>query len=390
LGRRELGASKDPWGDLMALRKSLIRLVTYNADRYWVEMEFAGWFENEKIFQGFKEASEISKLAMSLDRGRNAEIAVIYDGESLLYGAEWLNYIALIRQTIQGLGYMGTDYDIYSTDDISNPVMSNYRLFIFPNAFALKNKTRQEIKQNLQKDGNIILWSYASGLINTDRSPALSMGHMEELTGIKFGYVEGKKASSMKVTKTADITAELSEGAIIGDFLRPVTLFNNPPENPWKAAPLQTHPQIYAEDGKAETFAVFTDTGKPGLVVKEMNGWTSIYSGSVAVPSKVLRNIAKKANVHLYTDTDDIVYTNKSLLGMHLATEGKKQIKLPAKMDVYDLFEKRLIGKDIDTFEISAPKYSTVLFFTGDYCELEKIFTKQEHNKEEVVKGKQE
>ena len=376
LKRRELGASKNPWGDLMAFRKSFLRMITNGVYGYWFEMEFDGWFENDKIFQGIKEASEISKIAMSLDRDRNTEIAVIYDGESLFYGAEWLDYIAIARQTIQGLGYMGADYETFATDDISNPELSKYKFFIFPNAFALKEKTRQEIKQYLQKDGNVILWSYGAGLINPDKSPRLSMKHIEELTGIKCGYTAGRKEARMNITKSADITANMPVGTVIGNFLRPVTLGNNPPERPWDAAPLQTNPQIYAEDDKAEVFATFTDTGKPGLVVKEMDGWTSIYAGSVAVPSQVLRNIAKKAKVHQYIDTDDMVYANKSFLGMHLATDGKKQIKLPKKMDVYDMFEKRLIGRDIDTFEVSAPKHSTVMYFMGDYDELSKLLKK--------------
>ncbi|NLG12456.1 MAG: LamG domain-containing protein, partial [Elusimicrobia bacterium] len=104
LGYRDLGSSLDEWGDLMMFRKSFIRSVTNGAYSYWFEMQFDGWFENDTIFQGIAEASEISTLAMSLDRTRNTEIAVIYDGASLLYASDWLDYIALVRQTIQGLG----------------------------------------------------------------------------------------------------------------------------------------------------------------------------------------------------------------------------------------------------------------------------------------------
>lgn len=373
--KRQLGASKDAWGDLMNIRKNFIRVITNGAYGYWFEMEF-GWYENDKIFQGFKEASDISKLAMSLDNSRNAEIAVIYDSESIFYTADWLDYLTIARQTSQGLSFMGADYDTFSTIDISRPEMSKYKFFIFPNAFAMTDKTRQDIKQHLQKDGNVLLWIYASGLINKDRSVALSLDNMKELTGIKFGYVEGKKESSMKITKDGLFTENFKTGDVIGDFLRPITLQSNPPENPWKANPIKTDPQFYADDNSVEKLAVFTDTGKPGFVVKEMDGWTSVYFGSIAVPSGVLRNLAKKAGVHIYTDTDNIVNTSKSFLGMHLTTDGKKQIKLPKKTDVYDMFEKRLIGRDIDTFEVSAPKHSTVMYFMGDYDELSKLLKK--------------
>lgn len=371
-GSRNFGAPLNEWGDLMNIRKNLIRLVTYGSYGYWFEMRF-GWFENEKIFQGFKEASDISKLVLSLDRTRNAEIAVVYDIESVFYASEWLNYITLIRQTIQEMGYIGADYDMFTTDDISSPVMSKYKLFIFPNAFALTEKTRQEIRKYLQKDNKVLLWIYAPGLINPDRSPSLSLKHMEELTGIKFGYVEGKNESRQRIVKVEGITKNLPSGFTFGDFSRPVTSSIYPPENPLKTNPVKTYPQFYVDDKKAEICAVFIDTGKPGLVVKEMGKWTSIYCGSIAIPSSILRNIARKAKVHIYTDTDDIVYTNKNLVGIHTTTEGKRQIRLPGRMDVYDLFENRLIGRNIDRFDISLPKYATALYFTGNYNTLNKI-----------------
>jgi hypothetical protein len=45
-------------------------------------------------------------------------------------------------------------------------------------------------------------------------------------------------------------------------------------------------------------------------------------------------------------------------------------VSLPAKCDVFDLFANRLVGKQIDRFEVSAPRGRTLLYFTGDYREL--------------------
>ncbi|HPP30516.1 MAG TPA: hypothetical protein PLE69_06315 [bacterium] len=371
-GNRNLGAPLNEWGDLMNIRKNLARLITYNSYGYWFEMRF-GWFENEKIFQGFKEASDISTLALSLDRTRNAEIAVIYDIDSIFYASEWLNYITLIRETIQEMGYIGADYDIFTTDDIPKLDTSKYKLFIFPNAFALKDRTREEIKKYLQKDNKVILWIYAPGLINPDRSPALSTKYMEELTGIKLDYVEGRHGSKQRIVKTGIVTKNLPSGFIFGDFVRPLTAPGYTPESPLKAAPVQTYPQFYIDDNKAETFAVFIDTEKAGLAIKKMGKWTSVYCGSIAISSAILRNIATMANVHIYNDTDDIIYTNKSLLGIHTTSKGEKQIKLPQKMDVYDLFENRLVGRNINKFTVSLPEYATVLYFTGNYNTLKKI-----------------
>jgi prepilin-type N-terminal cleavage/methylation domain-containing protein len=113
-----------------------------------------------------------------------------------------------------------------------------------------------------------------------------------------------------------------------------------------------------------------------------MDGWTSVYSGSIAIPAELLRAVARTANVHIYTDKDDLVYTNKNLLGISSRTAGEKLIKLPRKQDVYDLFDKQLIGKDIDSFSVSMPADSTKLYFTGNIKDLEKAMENKMKMKE--------
>jgi len=44
-----------------------------------------------------------------------------------------------------------------------------------------------------------------------------------------------------------------------------------------------------------------------------------------------LRDFAKSANAHVFCDSDDVILFGNSLLAIHTATSGKKEIKLPKK-----------------------------------------------------------
>jgi hypothetical protein len=370
-GARAYGAPLDANGDLMNMRKSFARNITYGSYGYWYEMR-PGWYDNAQIFQALKEASEIGDLSLNLDRRRNAEIAVIYDQESLFYASEWLDFLTIVRQTIQEMGYIGADYDIYEMDDISRPEMSKYKLYIFPNAFALNDKERKAIKDNLQKNNKTILWCYAPGLINPDQGIQLAVSNMPALTGMDFAYNDGRHNSQQKVTDSSNaITKGLPADFTFGDFVRPITTGHGcTPEKPLAVRPVNVYPQFYVNDAKATALAKFVDTGKIGLAVKNMGNWTSVYCGSMSIPSSILRAIACRAGVNIYSDNDDIVYTNNNLLGIHTSKDGERIIKLPKTADVYDLFEKKLVAKKVSSFKINLPKYSTALYFIGDYDQL--------------------
>ena len=106
--------------------------------------------------------------------------------------------------------------------------------------------------------------------------------------------------------------------------------------------------------------------------MKRLKDWTSIYVGTYLISSCVLRDAAREAKVHLYLETDDIVYHNRSLLGIHTATAGRKIIRLPKRCDVYDIFENKLVGKSIDRFETTLEAGKTVLYFTGQEADIRK------------------
>ena len=103
-------------------------------------------------------------------------------------------------------------------------------------------------------------------------------------------------------------------------------------------------------------------TDKAGLVAKDMGNWKSVYVATVGLPPWLLRNIAKYAGVHIYCDTDDAVYTDGNLIAIHAQSDGKKRIRLRSKKNVYDLFRKTSVAKNVATFEVEMAAGATEAF----------------------------
>jgi len=67
-------------------------------------------------------------------------------------------------------------------------------------------------------------------------------------------------------------------------------------------------------------------------------------------PADLLRGIARRAGCHLFSDSDDIIYANRSFLAIHTGTAGKRTFHLRRKADVVDVFSGKTAGEGITGF----------------------------------------
>ncbi len=101
-----------------------------------------------------------------------------------------------------------------------------------------------------------------------------------------------------------------------------------------------------------------------GIVKKQMENWKSVYAKNFWQFNKdVLRDIAKDAGVHLYTDETLVVYANKKLVAIHTKEGGMKTIALPKKAKlIKELFTNKTIAENTDKFEYNFATPDTALF----------------------------
>jgi len=370
----KFGAPKTVEDSIEVLKRDFAHILCTGVNGWWFEMDW-GWYEHPKILETFSKMQLIGRLSLHYSRQTATDIAVIIDQESIISCSHDLTNLILHRERIHELPRIGAPYDYYELDDVLKKNVGPYKMYVLLNAFRLDMEERRLIDEKLKKNGNMLVWIYAPGLINPDVHPAIDVKNMEILTGIRLNYIKGRHRLRIKINNYEDpITKDLPKGTSFGDFDRPVTtgFMINEKVKKVKLPPVISDPLFYIDDPEATILGTYIENGKPGFAVKRFDNWTSVYVGSVSVSSVILRALAKASEAHLYSETDDIIYANSHFLAIHTNKAGERLIRLRKKADVYEVFDECLIGRDIDHFRINIPKYKTKLFFLGDVDEMKK------------------
>jgi hypothetical protein len=95
-------------------------------------------------------------------------------------------------------------------------------------------------------------------------------------------------------------------------------------------------PIFYADDPEARVVGRLQGSNRAGLVVKRRDGWTGVYSAAMTLPPGLLRNLAREAGVHLWSETDEALYTDGRFLSLHASADGDKVLYLPRPCRVTD------------------------------------------------------
>ncbi len=115
----------------------------------------------------------------------------------------------------------------------------------------------------------------------------------------------------------------------------------------------------------------------PGLAAVKIGKSVSVFSNTWQIDVPLLSLLEKKAGVHIYSDSTDPVEANDCLFTLHARFPGRKTIRLPRRTTVLDVFAKRIIARNVESFTFAAPLHSTFLFYCAD--DAEELLKKLKH-----------
>ncbi|MBO5912791.1 MAG: hypothetical protein J6Q76_04895, partial [Clostridia bacterium] len=96
-------------------------------------------------------------------------------------------------------------------------------------------------------------------------------------------------------------------------------------------------PYFAVDDDSAHVLCRFED-GSVAAAYKETDGVKTVYVATCNLPSVLLRDIAKLANVFVYSENNKVyVYPNSQVMGVYNATENDAEIHLPENGEYIDL-----------------------------------------------------
>ncbi len=370
------------WGDSLHNPQSfeetmglLIRDYAYALTKgfgmWWTDLH-GGTYHDDEIIQLFQKLKEIDVKELESDKRSDPDIAVIVDEASFTYtgDGEPLWNALMTAQKQWEFAFIGAPWNGYLLSDIDNPKLREYKLYVFLNTFRVTPEQRAAIHARLKKNGATAVWVYAPGYIGEK----LSIADMQALTGIRLA--ESPVPGELHVDITAydhPYTKSLARGSAYGTDVNVANIIRWYDHQVYLKDPrdsslrrdlpgFRISPRFYVNDPGARTLGKLAGIDKPGLVVKQQSGWTSVYSSAPILPAALLRNIARTAGCHIFSDAGDNVYACRGFLGIYSPSGGARILRLPRKSRVIDLLEDRVLADDVTEMPLKLSPNQTVLF----------------------------
>jgi hypothetical protein len=339
------------------LRRNFANVLTHRVGQWWAYNRLLRpvgenlQSEQTEVLKNIEKMREVYEMSLSGDWGYPSEVAVILDDKTPIYQSlgDSLNRPLITKLISRELGRIGAPYEMYLLEDLADPSMPDHKLYVFLNTFRVTEKEKSVVKEKTRRNGAVCVWIYAPGFISDE---GLSEESMRDLTGISL--------------RCDEIESDLHIRII--DYEHPAT--RGLPKGTRFGTDEYVGPVFYAEDPEAATLGVLTyrhNMDRPGFCVKEFERWRSVFVAAPGIPSSVLRHLAMYAGVHVYSESDDVLYADRRFLAIHTSYSGKRTFLLFQPSDVYDVFGDNLVARKATSFTEDLDRNTTRLYYLGDW-----------------------
>jgi len=228
-------------------------------------------------------------------------------------------------------GRLGAPADyLLSEDLLENP--GDYKMYVFINP-VFSDKKLLAAAEMLRSRKCLILWMYAPGYSTSNGN---SVKNMKELTGLDFQ----KAAKTMVPALTMTDKRRMGTPSV-------------------RMAPL------FAVTTPGGDILGRYEDGSVGAAVYRTGKSQSAFCGVWRPDLKFIRDLAARAGVRIYSESGDPLEANEALISFHARSAGKKTVKLFRKADVLDVFNQKIIARNVDEFSFEVKLHDSPLFYYG-------------------------
>lgn len=295
-----------------------------------------GWYSAPEFWGLFWQFLKVGAEQTKHPYQSVASMAVVVDDRSMLYPQDddLLMYNAVSAQR-SPLGWMGAPYDVFLLSDLLQGGVRPYQCYFFLNCYRVDSPRRARLHELLRQTKATAVWLYAPGVVSDG---SLSEDHVEKLTGFRVKRVDGLGPEAEVVIRQDGHPVVKGLGG---------TRFGTPLAAGFPQFPAFSGETFYLpQAGEGVTTLGDVPAAKqPGLAVRSMDGWTSIYSSGLVLTPQLLRNILASAGGHLYVDdAATAVCATDRLLSLYAKNAGTRQVRLPKPAVVADLLTGERLG----------------------------------------------
>lgn len=297
-------AGADTFEDtIKMLTRNVGQEATRNFSTWWMDLGATGWFNDPRLWDLMRRLESVDRLMLDRPSAYRPEIAAVIDEESMKRLAPAGVAVSKpgIYESRRALGLTGAPYGQYLLDDVIAGKV-DAKLYVVLNAWSLSEEQRAGIRKATQDRG--VVWCYAPGWYDVD-SP--SPASMRELTGF---HLEPSLAAEAHAAPTP-------AGRLLG-----LSLAIGPK--------VQVRPTFAAVDATPDEVLARYPDGSAAIALRQTQAQGfSLFVGSPGISSELIRLAARKAGVHLYTDSDCVVYAKGPLLVLNASQDGDVRVNLP-------------------------------------------------------------
>jgi hypothetical protein len=212
---------------------------------------------------------------------------------------------------------------------------------VFVNCAVIASRAAEGIRR-WQNGGRVFCWTCAPGVLD---DVGLDPRKNEELLGMRLGWRKQRQNIHVCVD---DAGHALTHGGAALSF----------------GTEGSVGPVFFADDPRATVLGHLRDGGEAAFSVREHDGWRSVYLSMLNFGPQLFRNLARFAGAHVWCDSNDVLYANRSLLCLHTASPGRKTVALPAPALVTDLWSGERTAQPVTAIATAAPAFRTRIWRT--------------------------
>ena len=287
-----------------AMRREFMQKLSKRTGMWWFDM-LEGWFYDDGLMEEI--ADIIGKSASFVDKEAHSasEIAMFVSCESLYYvnKVSEINTECLCNQR-DALARLGAPYDVYSLNDIDKINPDKYKLFIFPDAYYLTDGQRKYINDVIKGNGRSVLFI---GAVDYAGDTELSLERVRAMTEMNIKVLSKDEKTVHCFDSSFGYTAE-------------------------------KNPTLYVKDEKTEILGRYSESRECAVARKTAEDYTVYFSGLGNISHTVLREIAREAGVHIYTENGAACYVNSAFAGVYNTKSEKTVITLPYDGEFTEIF----------------------------------------------------
>ena len=355
-----------PEDSVNTLKRDFARDICEELQGWWIEI---GGSENNKgilnhpdILSLLKRQQEIGELAYSLDRTKKNEIAMIYDTHSVHMVSDYTDKMVLDYFRTSDIHRIGAPVDYYFHDDMANPDMLDYKLYVMLNSYCLTEEEREAVYAKARKNHATVLWMYAPGFIDPESEKALDVKNIEKTTGFKTKILDRTIFPRFKVDPDSHPATSLGYSDKIYGYID-----RNVHSNIWT-----TYSELYTdfanpgfvieEASDIEVLGRYCASGEIAYALKECDGFVSAYCCTQVLRSDLIASLAKYSGCHIFTTSEDVLYANENFVAIHASFSGKRTIDFKKACSPYELYEEKTYGENVLSFELDIKLGQTKMF----------------------------